>query len=164
MARLLERESELEVIGELLESGSAGRGSLGLIEGPAGIGKTSLVQAAGERAAEAGALVLTARGDELEREFGFGVVRQLFEHEAVREPELLAGPARPAGIALGLAEGPAVPTPDALFQALHGLYWLAANLAAGRPLVLLLDDTHLADEASIRFLAYLERRIEGLAG
>src|ERR671919_2741361 len=85
MARLLERESELEVIGELLESGSAGHGSLGLIEGPAGIGKTSLVQAAGDRAAEAGALVMTARGDELEREFGFGVVRQLFEHEAVRD-------------------------------------------------------------------------------
>ena len=46
---------------------------------------------------------------------------------------------------------------------LHGLYWLTANLAAERPLVIAIDDAHWADSASIAFLNYLARRVEGLA-
>ena len=48
-------------------------------EGPAGIGKTRLLGVLRERALEAGAEILDARAGVLEREFGFGVVRQLFE-------------------------------------------------------------------------------------
>ena len=44
----------------------------------------------------------------------------------------------------------------------HGLYWLAFNLAAPRPLLLVVDDGHWADEASLRWLAYLASRLEGL--
>ena len=50
-----------------------------LIEGPAGIGKTRLIQEARRRAGEGGMRVLTARGSEIERDFAFGVVRQLVE-------------------------------------------------------------------------------------
>ena len=57
----------------------AGQGRLALIEGPAGIGKTRLLQEVRRLAAAEGARVLTARGSQLEREFGFGAVRQLFE-------------------------------------------------------------------------------------
>jgi DNA-binding NarL/FixJ family response regulator len=46
---------------------------------------------------------------------------------------------------------------------LHGLYWLTANLAAQRPLVLALDDAHWADGTSVRFFEYLARRLEGLS-
>ena len=46
---------------------------------------------------------------------------------------------------------------------LHGLYWLVVNLAAGRPLLLAIDDAHWADEPSLRWLAYLARRLDGLA-
>ena len=45
---------------------------------------------------------------------------------------------------------------------LHGLYWLVANLADRRPLLLILDDAHWIDPASARFLLYLARRIESL--
>ena len=51
---------------------------------------------------------------------------------------------------------------DASFAALHGLYWLTVNLAGGRPLLLAIDDLHWADRPSLRFLAYLARRLEGL--
>ena len=45
----------------------------------------------------------------------------------------------------------------------HGLYWLAFNLAApATPLLLVVDDGHWADEASLRWLAYLASRLEGL--
>ena len=46
---------------------------------------------------------------------------------------------------------------------LHGLYWLCANLAADRPLVLTVDDAHWADAPSLRFLAFLLPRLEELS-
>ena len=46
---------------------------------------------------------------------------------------------------------------------MHGLYWLTANLADRRPLLIAVDDVHWADEASLRWLAYLAPRLEGLA-
>ena len=55
-------------------------------EGPAGIGKTRLLGVLRERALDRGAEVLDARAGVLEREFGFGVVRQLFEAVAAGEP------------------------------------------------------------------------------
>jgi DNA-binding CsgD family transcriptional regulator len=45
---------------------------------------------------------------------------------------------------------------------LHGLYWLCVNLAAKGPLVLVVDDAHWADGASLRFLAFLLPRLEEL--
>jgi hypothetical protein len=59
-----------------------------------------------------------------------------------------------------LAEGPAG---DSSFAVLHGLYWLVANLAASRPLLIAVDDAHWADAPSLRWLAYLAPRLEGLA-
>ena len=50
-----------------------------MIEGPAGIGKTSLLAEGRARAADSGLTVLYARASELEAAFSFGVVRQLFE-------------------------------------------------------------------------------------
>lgn len=158
---LLERESELAAVEALL-----GRGGILVVEGRAGIGKTSLLEVACRRAAEWGHEILRARGSELEADFAFGVVRQLFERRLagadVDEREaLLAGPAaavRP--LLLGqLVEASAS---DTSFAVLHGLYWLAANLAAFRPLLLALDDAHWADEPSLRWLAYLAPRLEGL--
>ena len=77
---LVERERELAALGALLGDALAGEGRSALIEGPAGIGKTRAARRgrAGARR-RAGALVLSARGSDLEREFPFGVVRQLFE-------------------------------------------------------------------------------------
>ena len=51
---------------------------------------------------------------------------------------------------------------DGGFGVLHGLFWLTANLAADRPLCLSIDDLQWSDRASLRFVAYLERRLEGL--
>ena len=160
--RLLEREDELATLEAVLSEG----GVL-MVEGGAGIGKTSLLAAAAERAAEFGYEVLRARGSELEGGFAFGVVRQLFERRlALASGDLrqtvLEGPAAAAEpVLLGKpAEGAAA---DTSFAVLHGLYWLTANLAAVRPLLILVDDAHWADLPSLRCLAYLAPRIEGLA-
>ncbi len=63
------------------------------------------------------------------------------------------------------AGGPAPPTSghgSDLFPLVHGLYWLCANLSASRPLLLAMDDAHWADAASLKFVHYLARRIDGL--
>ena len=81
---LVERERELQQLAGLVRDALGGDGRTALIEGPAGIGKSRLLQEARRQAAEQGALVLSARGGELERDFPFGVVRQLFEGRARR--------------------------------------------------------------------------------
>src|SRR5699024_10469826 len=48
------------------------------------------------------------------------------------------------------------------FARLHGLYWLAVNLAESAPLLIAVDDAHNADVQSLHFLHYLARRLDGL--
>ena len=77
----------------------AGGGTLLLVEGPAGVGKTELVREARAAAVQAGVTPLEARGSELEQPFAFGIVRQLLEPmigEAPERAELFAGAAGPA--------------------------------------------------------------------
>ena len=154
---------------ELRTAAVAGRGAVALVEGAAGIGKTSLLQRVVADASEAGCAVAVARGSELERGFAFGLVRQLFEPllatlDADGRAEALAGAARLALPVLEVAEVPGAGTRggDVSEAALHGLHWVTANLARRRPLVLAADDAHWADAPSLRFLAYLANRVDGL--
>jgi AAA ATPase domain len=166
---LLERDDALARIDQRLRDAIARRGSLLLLEGPGGIGKTRLVAAAGRHGRKLGLTTLSARGSELERDFAYGLVRQLFEAPLVAAPpperaELLAGAAGHAATLFGAAarEDIAGALLDPSFAILHGLYWLCANLARRCPLLLCIDDVHWADQASLRFLGYLGRRLEEL--
>ena len=81
---LLEREPELHRMQEAIRHAGSGAGGLLVIGGPAGIGKTALLQAACGMAERTGMRVLRARSSDLEQEFAFGVVRQLFEAPLTR--------------------------------------------------------------------------------
>src|SRR6478735_3609063 len=90
-ALMLEREAELAALAAMLDAARAGEGRLVVVEGSAGIGKTRLLAEARALAARAEFGVLTARGGELEGQFAFGIVRQLFEAPlAATTPELRA--------------------------------------------------------------------------
>ena len=99
MTDLVEREREVAALAALVDAVPAGEGRAVLIEGPAGIGKSALLALGRQRAAEGGALVLAARGSELEREFPFGVVRQLLEAVVTGNGDVLTGAAAPAASA-----------------------------------------------------------------
>jgi DNA-binding CsgD family transcriptional regulator len=158
---LYEREEQLEALARLIEATADGEAHVGLIEGAAGIGKSRLLTEARRRADVAGLRVLSARAGELEREFAFGVAGQLFEPALAERGEALFAGA--AGSARGVFElSPAGDDLDPSFAVLHGLYWLTVNLSADRPVLLAVDDLHWCDRASLRFLAYLVRRLEGL--
>jgi len=165
--RLLERERELEALAAAVEAVADGNAGLVLVEGPAGIGKSQLLAAARSLADERGLGVLAARGGELERDFPFGIVRQLFESllsEESARSDLLSGAAGAAAPVFEpprerrASEGPG----EGSFAVLHGLYWLTVNLCSERPLLLAVDDLHWCDRGSLRFLAYLARRLEDL--
>ena len=162
---LLERGAELDGLREQLAAARAAAGSVAFLEAPAGQGKTALLRVLRAEAAEAGLRVLRATGAPLERDFAFGIVRQLFDAEVHRsDPErrarLFAGAAALAEPVFGASAG-AEPE-DASHATLYGLYWLAANLAAEQPLLLVVDDAHWADAPSLRFLDALARRVEDL--
>ncbi len=164
---LLERDTELAAVAGLIAATPDG-GRLLAIEGPPGIGKTALLAEARSLAQEAGLQVLGARGSELERSFSYGVVRQLFEPlvaslAADERAELFSGAAALAAPLFDPAQVAAEPAADSSLATLHGLYWLTANLAAGRPLLLALDDLHWCDLPSLRWLAYVLPRMDELA-
>jgi DNA-binding CsgD family transcriptional regulator len=166
---LLEREAQIAALQALTDAARSGDGRFAVIEGGAGIGKTRLLGEGRAIAGSAGLRVLAARGGEFEREFAYGIVRQLFEPLLATAPpdlraDFLSGPAalveplfepsQPAGSENGPGEGS--------FAVLHGLYWLAANVAFQQPTLLAVDDLHWSDAPSLRWLLYLTRRLEGV--
>ena len=140
-----------------------GQGGIVLVEAATGLGKSRLLAEAAALAAGRGARVLSASGRDLERDLPFGVALQLFEKPVSRfdDAERERYFSGSAGLAAPLVlEG--TPVPEGLSASLHGLYWLSANFAEERPLVLSIDDVHWCDPPTLRFLVYLAQRIQEL--
>ena len=107
--------------------------------------------------------MLTASGAELERDFPFGAVRQLLDPVVARADEAeRARLFRGGAVHARALFGDAVPSADADYATLYGLYWLLVELTERRPALIAIDDIHWADAPSLRFLAFLARRLDGL--
>lgn len=163
---LLEREQELQSIRELLDRTREGKGGVALVEGPAGVGKTSLLAAAASEARKRKMEVAWASGSEFGRDMPFAVCLGLFERRLAAAPhdereELLAGSAGEGWAALRPGVAPLAPAgaADRLFPILHGLLWLTSNLAEGSGLLVAVDDLHWSDRPSLRFLVYLTHHL-----
>jgi DNA-binding CsgD family transcriptional regulator len=126
-----------------------GRGSVCIVEGPCGTGKTEVLRLAAHRAAEVGAVVLRATGSHSESGLALGIVEQLVG----------AAPLDPTGggRAGALLEGgmPAAKAGQELCRVL-------LSLAARQPMVICVDDVQHADAASLQCLSYLARRTAGV--
>lgn len=157
---LVERESELAVVEELVVSAAAGRGGSVLVEGEAGIGKTQLLERSRAWAAARGARVLFTTADEGEAAVPLAVARALLGRAAAGLE--VAGPAslglRALGGGLAEAAGPG----SRADEVVHALWWLIVELADERPLVTCVDDAQWADELSLRLLRLMARRASEL--
>jgi DNA-binding CsgD family transcriptional regulator len=162
---LFDRDREVAAMDVALARARRGDASVLILRGPAGIGKSSLLAAAQRQAGRAGMTVLRARAAPVERTFPYGVVRQLFEpmfaSALIDVADLFAGAAARARSVLSDQPDASV-TGDASLASLHALYWLTANVAAFAPLLICVDDLVWCDEASLRFLEFVVRRLAGM--
>ena len=147
---ILGRVGELDEAERSLRAVREGSGASLVILGAAGMGKTTFLAELRRKAEDDEFRVRHARGELLERGFPWGVVRRLFERAGGKR----TGAAELARIPLQGSE-----VDGSLFASLHGLYWLAVELAQEQPLALFVDDAHWADMLSMRWLAYLAARI-----
>ena len=167
-ATLLERERELTEFDRVLTDAEDRHGRVLVVEAPSGLGKTSLLGEAATRADATGFTCLRARASDLEKDFAYGLVRQLLEPVVATAED----PAREALFDGAASLSTSLFAPDTsgamaaaggnAFAMLHGLYWLLNNLAAEGPVALLVDDLHWSDAESLRLLTYLAPRLDGL--
>ena len=164
---LVGRRAELEVLDHALGRAAAGRPVVMEIVGEPGIGKTRLLAELGSRADGAGHLVLTGSASELEADLPYWVfVDALEEYVGGLEPQRLAALDQEAQAELphvfpalpGSREEAPPDLKDERYRTHHAVRALLQLLAAGRPLVVTLDDLHWADPGSIDLLAALLRR------
>jgi DNA-binding CsgD family transcriptional regulator/tetratricopeptide (TPR) repeat protein len=164
---LLGRDAELGRAGSAVAAAAGGEARALAVLGEAGIGKSALLAAVGEHAEAAGMLVLEGRAAEHERDVPFGLaIDVLDDHVAGLHPRRLEslGPDREAELAAVL---PAVARHAAAAQTAgaaeryryhRALRALVELLAGERPVALLLDDVHWADDASLEWILHLVRR------
>ncbi|WP_328584471.1 helix-turn-helix transcriptional regulator [Streptomyces sp. NBC_00370] len=185
---LVGRAEESRLLDHHTETARAGQPGLVIVSGPAGIGKSSLLAAFLAGDACRGVTALHAVCGPATASSAYGAVRELFgplrlggedaeNAEGAEEAEeaagaadspLLRGVAPRARSVLGAdpagegQRGQDLSGPPAAYQVLYGLYRLAANVMAERPLVLVLDDVHQCDEHSLRWIDFLLRRADDL--
>src|SRR6266849_8983890 len=145
---------QCEALDGLLAEVRAGRSRVLVMRGEAGIGKTALLDYAAETAQDF--RVARAEGVESEMELAFAALHQLCGPMLARL-DALPGPQRDAlGVAFGLRPGSA---PDRFLVGLAVL-GLLSEVAAGQPLLCLVDDAQWLDQASARVLAFVARRLD----
>ncbi len=135
--RLLEREHPLDVLEERARRAAAGHGSVVLVAGEAGIGKTVLLRAFVERAR---AQPLWGMCDSLSTPRPLGPLRDVADELGPPVPALLRGTA----------------------AAQHEIFAAVLDALRSRPRVFVVEDLHWADEATLDLVRFLARRIAGL--
>ena len=137
---LVGRDAELAVLDALVSQTAAGAGGVVLLAGEPGVGKTHLARAGAERAA--GALVSWGACRESEGAPPLWPWLQVLRRAA--------GPRITASVAEGAA---------ARFRLYDRVQRALVDQAGDRPHLVVIDDLHRADEASLRLLAYLSETL-----
>ncbi|QDY80152.1 ATP-binding protein [Streptomyces qinzhouensis] len=161
---LLERTSETALVQEALYAAADGRSSLLLFAGPLGIGRSTWLRELPALLTDQDVCVMRANAAVMEQDFVLGVVRQLFDslHLAVSGDETSGTPLGEDVLADHLLSAGEDDPEARLHAVLPGLRALLARLGRERPLLILVDDLQWADTWSLRCLAYLAGRPQGL--
>lgn len=163
---LLERAKELARAEQAVRAAEAGAGSMMAVIGSPGVGKSALLRSLAD-AATPHARVLRASGTLLEQDFTFGIAQQLLEPLVAEVPEAhwAACFRGAASVVRGMFLGGAWSIgPYRSFgqeAILQGLNSLIVNLSKDRTLLIMVDDLQWVDAPSLRWLAYLAKRLDG---
>jgi len=148
---LLERNFERKTLLGALQAAKRGLGSAVLVEGSSGLGKSRFLEEAEKVSADLDFAVVRTAAVELERDHPWVVASSLLD-------EIL-----PADVSQWLTEdhdgvGPSSTEPTLLREAFAAI----RTATCEQPLALIVDDVHWSDDASLRFLHYLVRRVDPL--
>ncbi|MGD0699336.1 MAG: AAA family ATPase [Trebonia sp.] len=144
--RLRSRQSQIDELRGQLNALGAGRGSVTLVTGPAGMGKTTLLAEAASLAADGGILVFRGGGDPAARAVPLGVILDVL----VSTDDPPVDPVRLRELSQ---------SPDQRFWLLRELQEALETAARRAPLLVVIDDLQWVDAASASALVTLSRRL-----
>ena len=147
---LVGRDREFDILRRQLDAALAGHGSIVLISGEAGIGKTALAETLCQEAADGRALVLVGRCYDLTETPAYGPWAEV----GSQFPPALGLPPLPS------TQNTTAQSPQQFFAEVRAFF---AAASAKRPIVLLLDDLQWADPVSLDLLRFLSRSLSPLS-
>src|SRR5258708_1336755 len=154
-SRLFGRDAETDQLDKALDEAANHGGAL-LATGGAGIGKTSLLDAATTNARGRGYSVLAITGLESEADLPYAGLHQLLQ-SVLPSADALPGPQKNALLAaLGMRVGP----PPEVFLVGLATLSLLDEVADENPLVVVADDFQWLDRATSSVLSFVARRLE----
>jgi len=172
--RLIDREEELAALKAALDTMLSGRGQVVLVAGEPGIGKTRLAEELLVYARLRGCVALTGRCYEQEVSIPYLPVAEALRAavRALQDERLsdVLGPHAPEVVKLvpelarripDLAPSPPLEPSQERLRLFESLRAFVAGIAQGQPVVLLLDDLHWGDAATLELLRYLARSLRG---
>jgi tetratricopeptide (TPR) repeat protein/DNA-binding CsgD family transcriptional regulator len=171
---LIGRATQLEAIDRYISGTLAGECGVVLLSGEAGIGKSRLVAEARARAELAGMIILQGNSFEPDRNVSYAPVLDLLRafklahppdqttpYWSRAAPELVRVLPELAAQLPGVTPTPPLPPEQEKLRLFETLVYFMLDLAAERPFLLIFEDVHWADDASLEFLLYLIRRLSG---
>lgn len=153
---LVGREAELERVAAFLHSAST-QGAALLLTGEPGVGKSALLEVAGQRLAADGGRVVRAAGIQFEAAVTFSALDQLVAPLRTYVAQISPAYRTALNVALGLAGGRS-PSFSVVGNATLALFRRAA---AERALLIVVDDAQWLDPPSASVLSFVARRLSG---
>lgn len=154
---MLGRDGEFAQLAKLLRSACEAQGGALVLRGEAGIGKSTLLEAASRQAPELGMSVLGARGTPPESRMPFGALHQLL-WPLLRDDAMPVAPRESLRAAFGHAS---MATPDPYGVAFAALDLISEAASTG-PILLTAEDAHWLDQPTAHVLGFVGQRLRGL--